>query len=115
MDFSYIVHDGLIPFIAVVVTTTLVALVCHYFTSGWPSILESLFWDFIATLAACGAFAAIPLWHLSGASSLPWPGGMGPTETYRALVELSCLGSLIGFVLGAMLIPPVCKRAGWWQ
>lgn len=115
MGLQYIFHDGLIPFLSVLVATTFVALVCHYFTSGWPSRLESLFWDFVATVAACLAFIALPLWHLSGAALLPWSGEWEPTEIYRALVELSCLAALVGYLLGAVLIPVICKRAGCWQ
>lgn len=115
MGLTYIFHDGLIPFLAVLVATTFVALACHYFTSGWPSLLESLFWDFVVTVAACLAFIAIPLWHLSGAALLPWSGEWEPVEIYRALVELSCLAALIGYILGAVLIPVACKRAGCWQ
>lgn len=115
MAFLHIFQGNLAPFLAVVAATTMVALVCHYFTSGWPSVLESLFWDFIAVTAACGTFIAIPLWHLSGAAPLPWSGEMEAMDTYRALLELSCLGSLIGYLMGAMLIPAICKRAGCWQ
>lgn len=115
MAFLHLFQGNLAPFLAVVAATTMVALVCHYFTSDWPSVLESLFWDFIATTAACGAFIAIPLWHLSGAAPLPWSGEMEAMDTYRALLELSCLGSLIGYVMGAMLIPAICKRVGCWQ
>lgn len=115
MAYLHIFQGNLIPFLAVVVATATVALVCHYFTSGWPSVLESLFWDLVATTAACAAFIAIPLWHLSGAAPVPWSGEMETTATYHALLELSCLGSLAGYVLGAMLVPLACKRMGCWH
>lgn len=115
MAFWHIFQGNPTPFLAVVISTTTVALVCHYFTSGWPSVLESLFWDFIATTAACGAFIAIPLQHFTGATPLPWPEDLDAIGTYRALLELSCLGSLIGYLLGAVLVPLVCKRMGCWH
>jgi hypothetical protein len=114
MGFLHLFHDGLISFVSVVTATTAVALVCHYFTCGWPSVLESLFWDFIATLMAWFAFAALPLWHIMG-RTLPWSGEPEPVEAYRVLLELSALGSLVGYVIGAMLLPILFKRLGWWH
>lgn len=115
MGFLQVLRDGLIPFSAVVLATTVVALVCHYFTSGWPSALESLLWDFVAVLAACGAFVIVPLSHIFGSTSLPWSGKVAPNADYWALVEIACCGSVIGFVAGAMVLPLCFKRMGWWD
>jgi hypothetical protein len=114
MGFLQLFHDGLISFAAVVTATATVALVCHFFTCSWPSRLESLFWDCIATLGAWFAFAAVPLWHIAG-GTLPWSGEPEAVGTYWALLKLSCLGSLAGYLLGAVLLPLIFKSMGWWD
>jgi amino acid transporter len=47
--------------------------------------------------------------------TLPWSGEPEPVEAYRVLLELSALGSLVGYVIGAMLLPILFKRLGWWH